>query len=109
MTKDWPYAKMAQEAASAGGPEQWLELIKKTAYEAGASDMKNALIVPLLAAGVGLGALGVVGYQSIHKWIVEKKQESLITEQEAAEAEEYLKKELGKAIVELEICDVEKI
>ena len=36
------------------------------------------------------------------KWIVEKKQESLITEQEAAEAEEYLKKELSEAIDELQ-------
>lgn len=52
MSKDWSYAKMAQDAANAGGPDKWLEVIKKAAYDAGASDMKNALVLPLLAAGM---------------------------------------------------------
>ena len=103
MSKDWPYAKMAQDAANAGGPDKWLEVIKKAAYNAGASDMKNALVLPLLAAGVGIGAVCVIGGQKIHKWIVEKEHEQLITEQEAADAEEYLKKELSEAIDELQI------
>lgn len=102
MSKDWPYAKMAQNAANAGGPDKWLEVIKKAAYDAGAADMKNALVLPLLAAGVGIGAVCVIGGQKIHKWVVEKKQERLITEQEAADAEEYLKKELSEAIDELQ-------
>ena len=102
MSKDWSYAKMAQDAANAGGPDKWLEVIKKAAYDAGASDMKNALVLPLLATGVGIGAACVIGGQKIHKWVVEKKQERLITEQEAADAEEYLKKELSKAIDELQ-------
>lgn len=102
MSKDWPYAKMAQDAANTGGPEKWLEVIRKEAYDAGASDMKNALVLPLLAAGVGIGAVCIIGGQKIHKWVVEKKQERLITEQEVAEAEEYLKKELSEAIDELQ-------
>ena len=102
MSKDWPYAKMAQDAANAGGPDKWLDVIKKAAYDAGASDMKNTLVLPLLSAGVGIGAVCVIGGQKIHKWVVKKKQERLITEQEAAEAEEYFKKELSKAIDELQ-------
>ena len=102
MSKDWPYAKMAQDAANAGGPDKWLDVIKKAAYDEGASDMKNALVLPLLAAGVGIGAVCVIGGQKINKWVVEKKQERLITEQEAAETEEYLKKELSEAIDELQ-------
>ena len=102
MSKDWPYAKMAQDAVNAGGPDKWLEVIKKAAYDAGASDMKNALVIPLLAAGVGLGTVCVIGGQKIHKWILEKKQERLITEQEAADAEKYLKKELSEAIDEIQ-------
>ena len=62
----------------------------------------NALVLPLLAAGVGIGTVCVVGGQKIHKWVVEKKQERLITEQEAADAEEYLKKELSEVVDELQ-------
>ena len=102
MSKDWPYAKMAQDAANAGGPDKWLEVIKKAAYDAGASDMKNALVIPLLAAGVGLGTVCVVGGQKSHKWVIDKKKERLITEREAAVAEEYLKKELSKAMDEIQ-------
>ena len=61
MSKDWSYAKMAQDAANAGGPDKWREVIKKAAYDAGASDMKNALVLPLLAAGMGIGAVSVIG------------------------------------------------
>ena len=102
MSKDWSYAKMAQDAANAGGPDKWLAVIKEAAYDAGATDMKNALVFPLLATGVGIGAVCVIGGRKIHKWVVEKKQERLITEQEAADAEEYLKKELSEAIDELQ-------
>ena len=101
MSKDWPYAKMVQDATNAGGPEKWLEAIKKASYDAGALDMKNALAFPLLAAGVGLGAVCAIGGQKIHKWITEKKKERLITAQEASEAEEYLKNELAEAVDEI--------
>lgn len=101
MSKDWPYAKMVQDAANAGGPEKWLEAIKKASYDAGALDMKNALAFPLLAAGVGLGVVCAIGGQKIHKWITEKKKERLITAQEASEAEEYLKNELAEAVDEI--------
>lgn len=93
---------MSQDAANAGGPDKWLEVVKKAAYDAGASDMKNALVLPLLATGVGLSAVCVIGGQKIHKWIIKKKKERLITEEEAADAKEYLKKELSKAIDEIQ-------
>lgn len=102
MSKSWDYAIMAKKASDAGGPEKWLELIKKGAYDAGASDMKNKLVLPLLATGVGIGAVCVAGGQTIHKWVVEKKKERLITEQEAVNAEEYLKKELSEAVNKLQ-------
>lgn len=102
MSKDWPYAKMAQDAANAGGPDQWLEVIKQTAYDAGASDMKNTLVAPLLLIGVGIGTVGVIGYQKIKKWVSEKKEEKMLTEQETAQAEKFLKKELEDAVEELE-------
>lgn len=108
MAKDWIYAKMSQQAATGGGPDAWLDSIKKAAYSNGASDMKNNLVAPLLLAGVGIGAVGVVGYQKIKKWISDKKEARLLTEQEAEEAEIYLKKELDTAIEELDEKDNQK-
>lgn len=99
MSKEWPYAKLAQEAANAGGPEKFLEVIKKAAYEAGMSDAKHALIVPLTVAGIGLVGVGVavtIGGQKIHKKIVDRKQKRLIAAQEAAEAEAYIKEAISK-------------
>ena len=103
MAKDWSYAKMAQDAANAGGPDKWIELIKKTAYNAGASDMKNTLVFPLLATGVGVGIVCTISEQKIYRWIVKKKQMQLIIEQESIDAEKYLKKELSATIEEIQI------
>ncbi len=96
------YQDIVVEANKAGGPDVWIDAIKKDAYNSGASDMKNTLVVPLLMAGVGIGSLGVIGYQKIKKWISDKKEEKLLTEAEAAQAEEFLKKELEEAVEELE-------
>lgn len=97
------YQWVTEEAYKAGGVDKWLEIIKEAAYEKGASDMKNALVLPLLGAGVGLGAVCVVGGQKIRKWLTSKKQEKLITANEAAQAEEYLKAELSDAVDEINI------
>ena len=102
MSKDWDYAKMAKKAANAGGPEVWLSTIKKAEYNRGASDMKNTLVVPLISIGIGIGTIGVIGYQKIKKWISDKKEEKLLTEKEAMQAEKFLKKELDDAIEELQ-------
>ena len=96
------YQDIVVEANKAGGPNVWLETIKKAAYNRGASDMKNTLIAPLLLTGIGVGTVGVIGYQKIKKWISDKKEEKLLTETEAVQAEEFLKKELAEAIEELE-------
>lgn len=97
------YEWMTKEAANAGGVDKWLEIIKKAAYDEGASDMKNTLVLPLLAAGVGLGAICIVGGQKIHKWIASQKHKELITANEAAQAEKYLKAELSEAVDEINI------
>lgn len=102
MAKDWEYAQMAKTASEAGGPDAWIETIKDAAYNNGASDMKNKLSLPLLLTGIGLGTAGVIGYQKIKNWIVERKAKKLITKQEAIKAETLLKKELEAPIEELE-------
>ena len=86
MAKDWEYAQMAKTASEAGGPDAWIETIKDAAYYNGASDMKNKLSLPLLLTGIGLGTAGVIGYQKIKNWIVERKAKKLITKQEAIRA-----------------------
>ena len=103
MAKDWNYAQMVKKAAESGGPELWLEAIKKAAYNRGASDMINVLAVPLIITGIGLGTAGVIGCQKIKKWYLDKKDEKLLAEKEAAQAEIFLKKELDDAIEELEV------
>ena len=96
------YQDIVVEAHKAGGTDIWLDAIKKSAYNAGATDMKNKLVAPLLTAGVGIGIVGTIAYIKITNWISEKKKEKLLTEKEAQEAEKYLKKELDDAIQELE-------
>lgn len=96
------YQDIVVEAHKAGGTDIWLDTIKKAAYNAGATDMKNTLVAPLLAAGVGIGMVGTIVYKKITKWISDKKKEKLLTEKEAQEAEKYLKQELDTAIEELE-------
>ena len=102
MARNWNYAIMAKDAAAAGGPDIWLKTIKEAAYKSGAADMKHTLIFPLIMTGIGIGAIGVIGYQKIEKWLSEKKMARMITEQEAMKAEEYLKIELETAVNELE-------
>lgn len=101
------YQWATEEAAKVGGVDKWLEIIKKAAYDEGASDMRNALVLPLLGAGVGLGAVCIVGGQKIHKWIVSKKQEKLITASEAEQAEKYLKAELSNAVDKINLHEGE--
>ena len=47
MSKDWSYAKMAQDAANAGGPDKWLAVIKEAAYDAGATDMTDDFLATI--------------------------------------------------------------
>ena len=94
------YQDIVVEAHKAGGTDIWLDKIKKAAYNA--TDMKNTLVAPLLAADVGIGMVGTMVYKKITKWILDKNKEKLLTEKEAQEAEKYLKQELDTAIEELE-------
>ena len=96
------YQGIVEEAFRAGGPDIWIDTIKKSAYQKGASDMKGILVLPLLAVGVTIGVAGTLAYQSISRWIADKKADNLLTDKEAQEAEAFLKQELSDAIEELQ-------
>ena len=96
------YQDIVVEAHKAGGTDIWLDSIKKAAYNAGATDMKNTLVLPLVAAGVSIGIVGTIAYKKITQWVLDKKEEKLLTDKEAIEAENYLKQELDDAIEKLE-------
>ena len=96
------YQEIVEDAFRAGGPDIWINTIKKSAYNKGASDMKGILVLPLLAVGVTVGVAGMVAYQKISQWIADKKADNTLTDQEAREAEVFLKQELSDAIDELQ-------
>ena len=102
MSKDWNYAKLVEDVARNGGPERWLASIKTNSYNQGATDMKNAVVIPVLAAGVGIGIMGVKVTEYIIRWVREKKEKMVLTEQEAIQAEKYLLAELETSIQEIE-------
>lgn len=91
------YQWMTEEAANAGGPEKWLELIKQTAYADGASAMKKELSVPFIGTVVAVGAVSLLLGQQLQKWITNKEQKRLITARRADKAEARLKAELSDA------------
>lgn len=100
------YQNIVVDAHKAGGPDKWLEIIKKSSYKAGAADMKNSLIVPLLGLGIGIGVVGVLATQKIINWIRENKEQKVISEVEAKQAEKYLLEELEKSIAECEVSTI---
>ena len=106
MAKNWDYAQMAKKASEAGGPDAWINSIKKAAYSSGVSDTKNKLVLPLLLAGAGMGTIGVRGYQKIKSWVGNKKAEKQLTKQEAVEAEKFLKKELNDVLENFENVNI---
>ena len=93
---------MSHEVAQGGGPEIWIKTIKDQSYKNGASDMKKQLVLPLLAAGIGIGALSVIGVQKIKQWLDQKQKEKVITAKEAEDAEKFLINELSDAVKEIE-------
>ena len=103
MSKDWDYAKLVEDVSKKGGVDKWINTIKTNAYNKGAADMKNSLVIPLLAAGVGIGIAGVLATQKVIEWIRENKEKKVITEREAKQAEKFLLKELEDAIQEVEV------
>lgn len=66
MSKDWPYAKMAHNAAIAGGPDKWLEAMNKVAFNNGVAYVKKTTAVPLLATGACFGMGVIIICQKIH-------------------------------------------
>ena len=64
--RDWNYAKLTKSAKEAGGPENYVQLIRKDAYDTGKKDqlVTDGIII------LGVGAV-YVGYKSIN-WIKSK-------------------------------------
>ena len=77
MSKDWAYAKLTKEAAAGGGPDIWRSgietenLIKGIAI--GAANMKRALPVPLISAGLCGGVICTIGVIKFYNWITKMK------------------------------------
>ena len=96
------YQDIVEESHKAGGPDIWIGSIKKEAYNQGASDMKDNLVGPLLMIGFGIGIIVDKCYPKIKKLISKKREEKLLAQKEAEQAEQLLKKELDEAIEELD-------
>lgn len=95
MSKEWPYSKMSQAAAEAGGPELWIKMIQDNSYSKGASDMKKKLLVPLAVTGIiSIVSIGEKGYKKIKKAISTNQEKKAIAEKEAEKAEMLLKEKL---------------
>ena len=103
MSKDWDYAKLVEDVSKKGGVDKWINAIKTNSYKKGAADMKNSLVVPLLAAGVGIGIAGVLATQKVIEWVRENKEKKVITETEAMQAEKFLLNELEETMQEVEL------
>ena len=89
MGKDWPYAKMSHEASEAGGPEKWVEMIKHDAYENGAEDMQEKMMLWVYVAA-GVGALTTFLAQKVKNHIEKKKEEKQKRADSAKEATEKI-------------------
>lgn len=95
MSKGWDYAQMSHIAAEAGGPEQWIKMIKDNSYSKGASDMKKKLLVPLAVTGIiSIVSVGEKGYKKIKKVILSNQERKVVAEKEAKKAEMLLKEKL---------------
>ncbi|NBJ81473.1 hypothetical protein D5274_07035 [bacterium 1XD42-94] len=53
MAKDWPYAKLSEEAKKHGGPEQYVEMLEKYGFQKGIIAM-----IPVCAGCVWIYANG---------------------------------------------------
>ena len=91
------YQDITVEAHKYGGPDAWLDTIKKAEYNRGATDMKNKIAAPMLLAGFGFFAVRIISCQKIKKWILNKREEKMLIQKESAQAEKFLKKELEDA------------
>lgn len=87
------YQLMTTVAKEAGGVEEWINSIKRAAYNSGAKDMRNKMFAPLLLSGLGLGIVGVHTYQKVKLYFAGKKEAATI-EEKSAIAEELLKNEI---------------
>ena len=92
MGKGWGYAGLSRIAKKYGGPEKYVETIKKHSFQQGLQQGEDKLKTKMLVAFVG----GAVVYQipKVVKYCMYKVKE--ITNKEAKEAEEKLIEEIMK-------------
>lgn len=93
MAKDWPYAKLTKAASLAGGPEKWVELIKREEFAKGAGAMKKKM-APWIVVATGVGVAGTLLIQKTTKWLENRKAAKEESATIAAEAEAMLISEL---------------
>lgn len=94
MAKDWEYARRSKEMAAAGGPELWLNGIKDAEYNRGVSDTERKFPVLFVLGCIAMHVVDTYVGPKLKKWLSEKKEEKLLIEQRAIEAEKNIKKEL---------------
>lgn len=106
MAKDWPYALMSKEASKNGGPEEWLESVKRDSYndgyESGVESAVKECLVPTAIICTGIGVALTICVQNIFKRIKTRKWTRQIEKQDAAVAEELLKEELSNSLNEFD-------
>ncbi len=98
MAKNWDYAKMSEMASKHGGPEKWIEDIKRKSYADGVEDAKCKWLVPILFIGMGMGSICTVGGRKIKELVIAKKDKRKRIEQDAFWAEQKLKEELDGVV-----------
>lgn len=93
-----PYQKLVMDAYDAGGPDIWRNKLESIAYNAGAQDMKNKLLVPVLFVGICIGTAIPIAYSKMKNGIEKKKIESLYLQAEMPNAKTEIKQNTIKAV-----------
>jgi len=93
-----PYQKLVIDAYNAGGPDIWRNKLESIAYNAGAQDMKNKLVAPVLFVEICIGAAIPIAYSKIKNGIEKKKIESLYRQADVLNAETEIKQNTVKSV-----------
>lgn len=109
MAKDWDYALLTKEASKYGGPESYLDIVKKAAYNNGAADKQDEMVPLIIAVGfvfTAVGALGTYAVQKGAQWFNNRLEQKRLEAERAAEAERMLIQKMHESSVE--VCEQEE-
>lgn len=93
-----PYQQLVIDAYNAGGPDIWRNKLESIAYSAGAQDMKNKLVAPVLFVGICIGTAIPVAYSKIKNRIEKKKIENLYLQAGIPNVETEIKQNTIKSV-----------